>query len=60
VIVVGHHLQVLLGRATHVALVDKDEGLAATGTVHDVTRTPAFLERFGALLEPAPAPGRAR
>jgi zinc transport system ATP-binding protein len=58
VIVVGHHLPVLLGRATHVALVDQDEGLAVTGPVHEVTRSPAFLARFGALLEPPP--GRAR
>ena len=49
VLVVGHHLPVLLGRATHVALVDKDDGLAEAGPLDEVARTAAFQARYAGL-----------
>jgi zinc transport system ATP-binding protein len=59
VVVVGHHLPELLRGATHVVLVDKDDGTALAGPAATVIRSPSFVARFGGRFEPAPAEGRA-
>jgi zinc transport system ATP-binding protein len=60
VVVVGHHLPVLLRGATHVALVDKDDGLAVAGPAGEILRSDAFVARYGGgLAEPRADAGRA-
>ena len=59
-LVVGHHLQVLLRAATHVALVDQDDGLVLAGPLSLVIGSRAFADRFGTLLEPAALAAEAR
>lgn len=50
IMVVGHHISVLASRATHLAVVDGDENLAAVGALHDMAHLPAIQERYGRLF----------
>jgi zinc transport system ATP-binding protein len=47
VLVVGHNLGLLASHASHLLFVDKDQGVALSGTVRDVSRSEAFRERYG-------------
>lgn len=55
VIVVAHQLQLLAGRASHVLLVDKDEGVALSGSFEAVSRSGSFVRRYGAITAPGTA-----
>jgi zinc transport system ATP-binding protein len=48
--VVGHHLPILLGHATHVALLDRDASVALAGPAQELLRSPAFEERHPGLV----------
>lgn len=47
--VVGHHLPILLGHATHVALLDRDTELAIAGPAQELLHAPAFTDRHPGL-----------
>ncbi len=51
VVVISHHLALLARYATHFLLLDKDEQLALVGERETVLRHPAFLERYGQVLD---------
>jgi ABC-type Mn2+/Zn2+ transport system ATPase subunit len=48
-VVVSHHLSLLGEHATHLAVLDQDEGLALLGPRAEVMARPEFLERYGKL-----------
>lgn len=47
VLMVGHHVGVLAGRATHVVFVDRDDALVVAGTAAGVVAHPMFREHYG-------------
>ena len=51
IVVISHHLALLARYATHVLLLDKDEQLALVGERDTVFRHPAFMERYGQVLD---------
>ena len=51
IVVISHHLALLAKYATHVLLLDKDEQLALLGDRDTVLRHPAFMERYGQVLD---------
>ena len=51
VLVISHHLALLARYATHFVLLDKDERLALVGDRETVLRDPAFIERYGQVLD---------
>ncbi len=51
IVVISHHLALLARYATHVLLLDKDERLALVGDRQTVLRHPAFMERYGQVLD---------
>jgi zinc transport system ATP-binding protein len=51
IVVISHHLALLAKYATHVLLLDKDEQLALLGDRETVLRHPAFMERYGQVLD---------
>lgn len=46
-LVVSHHLEVLVERATHILAVDQDQQLMVAGPVMDVLADPDFCNRYG-------------
>ena len=57
IVVISHHLALLARHATHVVLLDKDERLALVGDAPTVLRHPAFIERYGQVLDRGGAHG---
>ncbi len=51
IVVISHHLALLARYATHFLLLDKDERLALVGDRETVLRHPAFIERYGQVLD---------
>lgn len=50
VVLVSHHLTVAAHYATHALLVDKDRGLAISGTMEEVAHHRATQDRYGDML----------
>lgn len=60
IIVVSHQLSALTSRASHMAMLDKDAALAVAGSLAEVSRHPAFVERYGFLLQGSPPDAESR
>ncbi len=60
VLIVAHHLQVLLPRATHVAMLDPDCAAVRVGPRASVMASPDFLEHAGLSMDPHRGPLGAR
>lgn len=55
VLVVSHHVSVLIERATHLIVVEKEARLALAGPLAEVCQHRAFAERYGHIQLPAHA-----
>ncbi|MCB9730905.1 MAG: metal ABC transporter ATP-binding protein [Deltaproteobacteria bacterium] len=57
VVIASHQLSFVPRYASHIALVDRDDGVALAGPAPDVMSSPTFRHRYGSLLdEPAADP----
>ncbi len=56
IVIASHRLSFVPRYASHIALVDRDDGVALTGPATEIMDGPVFRHRYGALVEePAPA-----
>jgi zinc transport system ATP-binding protein len=52
ILLVSHHLGVLVSMVDRLLFLDADDAIVVDGTAAEVTRHPAFVERYGAVLKP--------